>query len=71
MAPLLAREAIGVKSKAAAGLCEWAVNIVKYFDVFSEVSQLTTSAHTSTYYFRLVVWGLGLCPTRWESQEKI
>lgn len=25
------------KSKAAAGLCDWAINIVKYFDVVAEV----------------------------------
>lgn len=25
------------KSKAAAGLCDWAINIVKYYDVVSEV----------------------------------
>jgi dynein heavy chain len=31
------RDAIWTKSRAAAGLCEWAVNIVKYFDVVSEV----------------------------------
>jgi dynein heavy chain len=31
------REAIGKKSAAAAGLCEWAVNIIKYYDVVQEV----------------------------------
>lgn len=40
--PLLAlehfnRDAIKNKSKACAGLCEWVINIVKYYDVFSEV----------------------------------
>jgi dynein heavy chain len=36
----LRRETITNKSKAAAGLCEWAINIVKYYDVVSEVGQL-------------------------------
>ena len=31
------REIIWNKSRAAAGLCEWAINIVMYFDVVSEV----------------------------------
>ena len=31
------REVIWNKSRAAAGLCEWAINIVMYFDVVSEV----------------------------------
>ena len=31
------REVIANKSKAAAGLCDWAINIVKYFDVVAEV----------------------------------
>ncbi len=31
------REAIGKKSAAAAGLCEWAINIIKYYDVVQEV----------------------------------
>ena len=31
------REIISNKSKAAAGLCDWAINIVKYYDVVSEV----------------------------------
>ena len=32
------RETIEKKSKAAAGLCDWAINIVKYFDVVVEVA---------------------------------
>lgn len=35
--PLPTRETITNKSKAAAGLCEWAINIVMYYDVVSEV----------------------------------
>lgn len=31
------RDIIANKSKAAAGLCDWAINIVKYYDVVSEV----------------------------------
>ena len=31
------RDIISNKSKAAAGLCDWAINIVKYYDVVSEV----------------------------------
>lgn len=31
------RDIIMNKSKAAAGLCDWAINIVKYFDVVAEV----------------------------------
>lgn len=31
--PHFNREAIFTKSRAAAGLCEWAINIVKYYDV--------------------------------------
>ncbi len=33
----MCREVIANKSKAAAGLCDWAINIVKYFDVVAEV----------------------------------
>lgn len=33
----ICREVIANKSKAAAGLCDWAINIVKYFDVVAEV----------------------------------
>ena len=29
-----------VKSKAAAGLCEWVINIVKFYDVILEVGPL-------------------------------
>lgn len=35
--PHFNKEIIFNKSRAAAGLCEWAINIVKYFDVVSEV----------------------------------
>lgn len=35
--PHFNRDVIFNKSHAAAGLCEWAVNIVLYFDVVSEV----------------------------------
>lgn len=35
--PHFNRDIIYTKSHAAAGLCEWAVNIVKYYDVVSEV----------------------------------
>lgn len=35
--PHFNREAIANKSKAAAGLCDWAVNIVKYFDVVYDI----------------------------------
>ncbi|GBF93145.1 dynein alpha flagellar outer arm [Raphidocelis subcapitata] len=35
--PHFNRDVIFTKSHAAAGLCEWAVNIVKYYDVVSEV----------------------------------
>ena len=34
---LVCRDIISNKSKAAAGLCDWAINIVKYYDVVSEV----------------------------------
>ncbi len=34
---LARRDIISNKSKAAAGLCDWAINIVKYYDVVSEV----------------------------------
>lgn len=37
--PHFVKEIIFNKSRAAAGLCDWAINIVKYFDVVSEVSQ--------------------------------
>jgi hypothetical protein len=40
------RETIEKKSKAAAGLCEWAINIVKYYDVYVEVSG-STDGHVS------------------------
>lgn len=33
----MSRDIISNKSKAAAGLCDWAINIVKYYDVVSEV----------------------------------
>lgn len=36
--PHFNRETIQNKSKAAAGLCDWAVNIVKYFDVVIDVA---------------------------------
>ena len=36
--PVWCRDIIANKSKAAAGLCDWAINIVKYYDVVSEVS---------------------------------
>ncbi|KAK9867723.1 hypothetical protein WJX84_004647 [Apatococcus fuscideae] len=35
--PHFTKEVIANKSKAAAGLCDWAINIVKYFDVVAEV----------------------------------
>lgn len=35
--PHFNKEVIYNKSRAAAGLCEWAINIVKYYDVVSEV----------------------------------
>jgi dynein heavy chain len=35
--PHFTRDVIWSKSRAAAGLCDWAVNIVKYYDVVSEV----------------------------------
>jgi dynein heavy chain len=35
--PHFSGSAIAAKSKAAAGLCEWALNIVRYYDVVSEV----------------------------------
>jgi hypothetical protein len=35
--PHFNRDVIFTKSHAAAGLCDWAVNIVKYYDVVSEV----------------------------------
>jgi hypothetical protein len=35
--PHFDKEIIYNKSRAAAGLCEWAINIVKYYDVVSEV----------------------------------
>eukprot|EP00884_Botryococcus_braunii_P010094 jgi/Botrbrau1/19086/Bobra.0077s0003.2 len=35
--PHFNRDIIMNKSKAAAGLCDWAINIVKYFDVVAEV----------------------------------
>ncbi|MEW5298846.1 MAG: hypothetical protein WDW36_001923 [Sanguina aurantia] len=35
--PHFNRDIIWNKSRAAAGLCDWAINIVKYFDVVSEV----------------------------------
>jgi outer membrane murein-binding lipoprotein Lpp len=35
--PHFNRDIIFNKSRAAAGLCEWAINIVKYYDVVSEV----------------------------------
>ena len=35
--PHFNREIIYTKSRAAAGLCDWAINIVKYYDVVSEV----------------------------------
>ena len=35
--PHFNKETIYNKSRAAAGLCEWAINIVMYFDVVSEV----------------------------------
>ncbi|DBA86689.1 TPA: Dynein alpha chain, flagellar outer arm [Trebouxia sp. C0004] len=35
--PHFNRDIISNKSKAAAGLCDWAINIVKYYDVVSEV----------------------------------
>jgi dynein heavy chain len=35
--PHFNKEVIFTKSRAAAGLCEWAINIVKYYDVVSEV----------------------------------
>jgi dynein heavy chain len=35
--PHFNKEIIYNKSRAAAGLCEWAINIVKYYDVVSEV----------------------------------
>lgn len=34
---MICRDIISNKSKAAAGLCDWAINIVKYYDVVSEV----------------------------------
>ena len=34
------------KSHAAAGLCNWAINIVKYYDVVSEVRRLRPTACT-------------------------
>lgn len=36
--PHFNRDIIQNKSKAAAGLCDWAVNIVKYFDVVIDVA---------------------------------
>lgn len=36
--PHFQRDIIQNKSKAAAGLCDWAVNIVKYFDVVIDVA---------------------------------
>lgn len=35
--PHFNKEIIFNKSRAAAGLCEWAINIVLYYDVVSEV----------------------------------
>ena len=35
--PHFNRDIIFTKSHAAAGLCDWAINIVKYYDVVSEV----------------------------------
>lgn len=35
--PHFNRDTIYTKSRAAAGLCDWAINIVKYYDVVSEV----------------------------------
>lgn len=35
--PHFNKEVIYNKSRAAAGLCEWAINIVKYYDVVSKV----------------------------------
>lgn len=35
--PHFDKDIIYNKSKAAAGICEWALNIVKYYDVVSEV----------------------------------
>ena len=37
--PHFNRDVIFTKSHAAAGLCDWAVNIVKYYDVVSEVRE--------------------------------
>jgi dynein heavy chain len=34
------RDAISVKSKAAAGICEWVVNIVEYYDIFCKVEPM-------------------------------
>lgn len=36
--PHFNRDTIYTKSRAAAGLCDWAINIVKYYDVVSEVN---------------------------------
>lgn len=36
--PHFNRDIIQNKSKAAAGLCDWAINIVKYFDVVIDVA---------------------------------
>ena len=36
--PHFTRDIIANKSKAAAGLCDWAINIVKYFDVVIDVA---------------------------------
>lgn len=35
--PHFDKDIISNKSRAAAGLCEWAINVVKYYDVVSEV----------------------------------
>lgn len=40
--PHFNRDIIFTKSHAAAGLCDWAINIVKYYDVVSEVGPKRT-----------------------------
>ena len=39
-APEFDPKVVIVKSKAAAGLCEWVINIVKFYDVILEVGPL-------------------------------
>ena len=70
--PHFNREVIFTKSHAAAGLCDWAVNIVKYYDVVTEVrgsggpgafrgfaGRGTAGEGCSGAWLALLLWGYG------------